>query len=206
MSATSGRQRCGSLPRPFHDQTSWAGRRRFQTLSLLLISPARRIPLFLGRALPIILNGFLGSIVALVIGALLLRVSLPPTTWLPLAAITFIAAFSCTGLGLVTAALAIRVREIAVLDNILYGLMLIFCGVNVALTALPTWMATVGRALPMTHAIQAAREIAGGAAWTSVMPLLQTELIIGVVYIGAGLALLRIFEAESRRHATLDTA
>ena len=42
------------------------------------------------------------------------------------------AAFSCTGLGLVTAALAMRVRETAVLSNIFFGVLLIFCGVNVA--------------------------------------------------------------------------
>lgn len=180
--------------------------RRFQTLSLLLVSPARRVPLFLGRALPIILNGFLVSVVALVIGALVLRVSLPASTWLPLAAIAFIAAFSCTGLGLVTASLAMRVRETAVLDNIIFGLMLIFCGVNVALGALPVWMGTIGRALPMTHAIEAAREVAAGASWTSVTPLLQVEALVGVAYLVLGILLLRVFEAESRRHATLDRA
>ncbi len=36
-----------------------AGERRFQTLPVLLASPASRLALFLGRAVPTILNGFL---------------------------------------------------------------------------------------------------------------------------------------------------
>lgn len=180
--------------------------RRFQTLGLLLVSPARRLPLFLGRALPLILNGFVVSVVALTVGALVLRVALPPSTWLPLITITFIGAYSCTGLGLVTGALAMRVRETAVLDNVLYGTMLIFCGVNVALTALPSWMATFGSVLPMTHAIQAARDVAAGAPFGSTTGLLRTEALIGVAYFTIGIGMLRIFEAESRRHATLDRA
>lgn len=180
--------------------------RHFQTLSLLLVSPARRVPLFLGRALPVVLNGFAVSIVALAIGVLVLRVSLPPSTWLPLAAVAFVAAFSCTGLGLVIGALAMRVRETAVLFNILYGFMLIFCGVNVALTAMPAWMATIGSALPMTHAIQAARDVAAGATWISILPLLWTEALVGITFLAIGILMLRFFEVESRRHSTLDRA
>ena len=70
------------------------------TLPLLLASPARRIPLFLGRALPVIVNGFVVAVVALGVGALLLQVRLPGSaTWLPLALVVAVCSFSCTGLG-----------------------------------------------------------------------------------------------------------
>ena len=39
-----------------------AGERRFQTLSMLLASPASRLALFLGRAVPTIVNGFVVAV------------------------------------------------------------------------------------------------------------------------------------------------
>jgi len=182
------------------------GERQFQTLGLLLASPARRLPLFLGRSLPVILNGFLVSVVALGVGALLLRVSLPASSLFPLVVVVAVASFACTGLGLTTAALAMRVRETAVLSNLLFGVLLIFCGVNVPLSAMPGWMSAVAHWLPMTHGIAAARSLAGGASWSSVLPQVFAELGVGLLYVVIGLGLLAVFERESRRYATLDLA
>ena len=143
---------------------------------------------------------------ALVVGALLLRVSIPVDAWLPIGVVIAVTSFSCTGLGLLTAALALRVRETAVLTNIIFGILLIFCGVNVPLSALPAWMASVAQVLPMTHGIAAARELAAGADWSTVAPLVLTEALIGIVYAAAGMALLVVLERESRKHATLEIA
>jgi ABC-2 type transport system permease protein len=192
-----------AIPCLFAMSNTIGGERYSQTLELLLASPARRGPLFLGRALPVIVNGFGSSVIALVVGAAALRVALPPGTWLPLAAIIAVSAFACTGLGLLTAAVALRVRETAVLANIVFGVLLVFCGTNVALTALPGWMATVGRWLPLTHGIEAARQVAGGDPLSAVAGLVGREAVVGMIYVAIGMALLRFFEAESRRRATL---
>jgi ABC-2 type transport system permease protein len=104
------------------------------------------------------------------------------------------------------AALALRVRETAVLSNFVMGILLIFCGVNVALDALPGWMAGVGRALPLTHGIEAARELVGGAGWSQVASQVADEAGIGLAYLLVGLVMLRVFEVESRRSASLDLA
>ena len=176
------------------------------TLGLLLASPARRIPLFLGRALPVILNGFLVSLVCLVLGALVLRVTIPAQSWAPLLLITVVTSFSCTGLGLAAAAIGLRVRETATLSNIVMGILIVFCGVNVAIDVLPQWMQTVASVLPLTHGIEAAREVVTGSSLASVAPLVLDEIVIGVVYAGLGLALLLYFERSSRRNATLELA
>jgi ABC-2 type transport system permease protein len=195
-----------AIPCLFAMSNTIGGERYAQTLELLLASPARRGPLFLGRALPVIINGFGSSVIALVVGAAVLRVGLAADTWLPLAAIIAVSAFACTGLGLVTAAVALRVRETAVLANIVFGVLLIFCGTNVALAAMPGWMAAVGRWLPLTHGIAAARKVAGGESLSSVAGLVGHEAAIGLLYVVIGMALLRFFEVESRRRATLHTA
>ena len=159
-----------------------AGERYGQTLGIVLATPARRLPLFLGRSLPVVANGFVVSMFSLVVGALVLGVHIPARPGCRSRWSSPSRAASCTGFGLVNAALALRVREIAVLTNVLFGVLLIFCGVNVALDSLPGWMAAVGRLLPLTHAIEAARELAAGASLGSVSGLVGTELLVGLVY------------------------
>jgi ABC-2 type transport system permease protein len=195
-----------AVPALFAMGNTVADERYSQTLGLLLASPARRLPLFLGRAVPVIINGFCVSVVALVLGALVLRVSLPPSTWGPLLLIIAITSMSCTGLGLTAAAIGLRVRETATLSNIILGTLIVFCGLYVAVSALPLWMQSVARFLPMSHGIAAAREVAGGAPLSSVLWLLRDEIALGLVYTAIGIGLLLFFERESRRHATLELA
>jgi ABC-2 type transport system permease protein len=195
-----------AIPALFAMGNTIADERRTQTLGLLLVSPARRLPLFLGRALPVILNGFLVSLVSLVLGALVLRVTLPPSTWLPLVLVIVVSSFSCTGLGLTGAAIGLRVRETATLSNVILGVLIVFGGAYAAVSTLPAWMQAVSHVLPLSHGIEAARGIASGVPFADVLWLLRDELVIGVVYAVIGMALLLFFERESRRHATLELA
>src|SRR5436190_1359429 len=89
------------------------------------------------------------------------------------------------------------------LANPAYFLMLLFCGVNIPLSALPKWMQVVGSGMPLTHGIAAARRVAHGASLSSVDGLLGEEALIGLCYFAVGYVLLRVFEAEGRRRATL---
>jgi|SRR5262245_27140019 len=194
-----------AIPCLFAMGNTIAGERQQGTLPFLFVSPAPRVPLFVGRALPVIVNGFVVSIVALAGGAALLRVSFPASTWAPIALAIAVSAFSCTGLGLVGAALALRVRETAVLSNIIFGLLLIFTGVNVPIEALPGWMGAVANVLPLTHGIAAARGLAAGDGIDGVTVELAQEAGVGIACIVVGIALLAWFEHESRRRATLET-
>jgi ABC-2 type transport system permease protein len=194
-----------AIPCLFAMGNTISGERNQATLPLLLASPARRVPLFLGRSLPVILNGFLVAVVALAIGALLLRVRFPVSSLLPLALVVAVCAFACTGLGLLIAALALRVREVTVLTNVFFGVLLIFSGVNVPVSTLPGWMAAVSAWLPLTHGIAAARQVAAGASLTSAGGDLLTEAGIGALYVLVALVLLAWLERESRRRATLET-
>ena len=83
--------------------------------------------------------------------------------------------------------------------------MLLFCGVNVPLGELPSWMEAVGRSLPLTHGIEAARKVAAGASLGDVGGLVGTELAIGAGYAAAAYYVFRYFEAASRRRAALET-
>jgi ABC-2 type transport system permease protein len=183
-----------------------SGERYQQTLGPILVSPARRLPLFLGRAVPVVLNGAFVSAFSLTVGGLLLGIDVPASAIGPLALVVLVCAFSCTGLGLINGALGLRVRETAVLANIIFGLLLIFSGANVPLDQLPGWMQTISDAVPLTHGIEAARSLADGASLAAVDHLIAEELIVGLAYGAVGYALLRYMEWQSRIHATLETA
>jgi ABC-2 type transport system permease protein len=180
------------------------GERWTQTLGPLLATPANRFALFIGRALPQILNGFFVSAFAFAAGWLLLRFD-PPLSSLPgLALIVLVSTTSCAGFGLVVGALGLRWRDVFTIANPAYFLMLLFCGVNIPLSALPGWMATIGRGLPLTHGIEAAREVAAGASLDSIGGLLWREALVGACYFAAAYGLMRFFETEGRRRASLE--
>jgi ABC-2 type transport system permease protein len=183
-----------------------AGERYQQTLGHILATPAHRVPLFLGRALPVVMNGFLIAIFALVVGGAALGVTFGATTLASIGVVTLVSAFSCTGMGLVNAALGLVIRETAVLSNILFGLLLVFTGANVPLDVLPDWIETLSHALPIRHGIEAARELADGATLGDVRALIGAEALVGAVYAVLGFGMIRAFEALSRRRATLEVS
>jgi ABC-2 type transport system permease protein len=195
-----------SIPCIFSMTHAIAGERFQQTLAYLLVSPAGRLPLFLGRALPVILNSIFVAAFALLVSGLILRIDIPVSAWPAIVLVIAVAAFACTGLGLITAAVGLRVRETAVLNNIIFGLLLIFTGANVPLEEMPGWMEAIGRSVPLTHAIEAAREIADGASLGDVSGLLGTEFLIGVVYTFVGYQALRYMEYSSRKRASIQIA
>jgi ABC-2 type transport system permease protein len=134
-----------------------AGERYQQTLGYILITPARRLPLFVGRAVPVVANGFFVAAFALVVGGAIVGIDLPPESYAPIALVTAVSAFSCTGLGLVNAGLGFIVRDTSVLSNIIFGVLLVFSGANVPVDDLPGWMQAVSNVMPFTHGIEPRR-------------------------------------------------
>jgi ABC-2 type transport system permease protein len=195
-----------SIPCLFSMSHAIAGERYQQTLAYILVSPAGRLPLFLGRALPVIVNAMFVAAFSLVVAGVILRIDVPLGSWPAIGLVLAIAAFSCTGLGLICAAIGLRVRETAVLNNVIFGLLLIFTGANVPVDELPGWMEAIANSVPLTHAIQGARRLADGATLLDVGGLLATEFAIGVVYTFLGYQLLRLMEHESRRRASIQIA
>jgi ABC-2 type transport system permease protein len=195
-----------AIPCIFAMSNTISGERYQQTLGFVLVTPAGRLPLFLGRSLPVIANGIAVSAFALAVGTLLLGIHIPSSSIAPLALVIAVCAASCTGLGLLCAAVGLRVRETATLNNIVFGMLLVFSGANVPLADLPGWMSTISQGLPLTHGIEAARRLADGQSLGDVAGLVGAEALIGLIYAVLGYALLRFMEWQSRRLATLETA
>jgi ABC-2 type transport system permease protein len=183
-----------------------AGERFQQTLGYILVTPARRLPLFLGRALPVVVNGFFVAAFGLLVGGFLVGIDVPASAYAPIALVTAVCAFSCTGLGLVNAGFGFVFRETAVLSNIIFGVLLVLSGANVPLDDLPDWLQPISQAIPFTHGIEASRRLADGETFSDVAGLVGAEALIGLVYAILGYALIRFTEVLSRRYATLERA
>jgi ABC-2 type transport system permease protein len=195
-----------AMPCLFATASMISGERTNRTLSVILCTPARRLPVVLGRSLPVFLNGFVVSVFSLLVGGNLVGVRLPLVSYCLVALATAGCGFSCTGLGLLQAAIGLRVRETAVLSVLIFGLLLIFCGINVPLDDMPQWMVDVARWMPLTHGVQAARALADGATLAQVARPLVAELALGAGYVVIALSVLHVFERASRRAGSLDRA
>jgi ABC-2 type transport system permease protein len=193
-----------SVPSLFGMSQAVAGERYSSTLGFLIASPASRIVVFVGRAVPGTLNGMVVSVWTLAVAALLFRVPVPSGALLPLGLTIVVTSFSCVGLGLFNAALGLRWRETGVLGNVFLFILLMFAGVNVPLARLPGWLSTAAQGLPVTHGANAARQLIGGASFGHVVRLIAAEALVGLCYSAVGIGALRAFELEARRGATLD--
>ncbi len=181
-----------------------AGERRSQTLPTLLASPANRLALFLGRAVPSIVTGFVVATLAFTICALVLDVSFTAPELRAVAVAAVASSFACTAFGLCLGSLAFRGRNVTLFADVVAGSMLLVSGANVPLDRLPGVVRALSEVIPLTHGIAAARRLADGAALADVSGLLAAELGIGAAYLVLGLLLLRFFEYEGRRSATLE--
>jgi ABC-2 type transport system permease protein len=195
-----------SIPCLFSMTQAISGERSQQTLSYILVTPAGRLPLFLGRALPVIANAMFVAAFSLLVSGFILGIDVPVSAWPAIALVIFVSTFSCTGLGLICAGIGLRVRETAVLNNVIFGLLLIFTGANLRIAELPGWMQAISYRVPLTHGIEAARRVANGASLSGVSHLLVSEAAIGVVYTVLGYQLLLFMERESRKRASLQIA
>ena len=181
-----------------------ANERWFGTLGPLLASPANRAAVFLGRGVPVFANGLLVSAFGFTVGAVVLGFR-PGWSVVPaLAAVVVVTALSCTAFGMLLGSIGLRAKDFFFAANLAYFLMLLFCGVNIPIESLAPWMEAVGRCLPLTHGIIAAREVAGGATLADVSGLVWTEALVGACYAAVAFGLFRLLERESRRSAVLD--
>ncbi len=178
----------------------WAG-----TLMYLFGAPANRLAIFTGRATIHILNGVVEVLMGLAWGWVLGWVDFSRTDPLALGVTILIATFSTAALGLVLGCLGLVTVNVMFINNLIYFLLLLFSGANVPIANLPPWMQAISWSMPLTRGIAAAREIVGGARLAEVAPLLGGEFLIGVVYLGVGYLLFRIFEQQAKQRGTLET-
>ncbi|WP_422734932.1 ABC transporter permease [Micromonospora sp. WMMD558] len=150
-------------------------------------------------------NGLLIAVTTLTAAALLLGLRIPASALPALLLTLAVAALSCGFFGLTLGAVGLRFRDVWLVSNVSVALLLLLTGVNVPAADLPVGMRVAGQLLPITHAAEAARRLSAGDGLSAAAGPLAAEAAVGLGYALLAAALLKLFEAESRRHASLDT-
>jgi ABC-2 type transport system permease protein len=183
---------------------SIGGERRFQTLPILLASPTSRLALFLGRSMPTVVNGFAVAAISFGLGTWMLGLHFQSAELAKLALALVASCFACTALGLCIGALGLRGRSVSVFADFIGALMLIVSGANVPFDRLPHVVRTIASGVPLTHGINAARQVVNGASVGDVANLLGAELGIAAAYFAVGVLLLRVFERQARASGSFE--
>ena len=174
------------------------------TLQGVLVSPANRLSIFVGRAMFQIVNGLVTVGIAFFYAAFLFGVDFSSANLVTLAAVVLMTTFAMTGFGLMLSSLGMYLRTSMVIANIFLFIGLLFNGVNFPISYLPSFLQPISFAMPMTYGTDAARAAVNGASILDVSGLLAIEALIGVVAILLGYLMLRVFEHLARSKGTME--
>lgn len=180
-------------------QDKWGG-----TLPLLLATPAPRLPVFVGRAMIHVFDGILSVAISFAFAAFLFGVNLSNANVLALIVVIFLTSFTMSGFGLLIGGFSFHFRNPMVFANIFTFVLLIFCGVNFPVTALPAALQPISLIFPLTYGINAGRLAVAGKTLMDVSLLLGQMLIVGFIAMFVGYALFRLFENMARKSGKLE--
>ncbi len=155
----------------------WTG-----TLPLLIASPMHWLPLLVGRSAATFGDALFSTTIVLGVLIPILSPDIAGLNLVRAVPLLLLTVASASGLGWLIGAISLPLRWGALISNMTAYAMMVLCGVNFPLTALPPAFQTVGRALPMTHGLLAVRAVIDGASYSQVMRLMGTELLIGLLY------------------------
>lgn len=183
---------------------SIGGERWSGTLPYVFGSPANRIVVFIGRAFIHIFDGMLGVFIGLAWGIFLFGLDLSNTDPIALLLTIFITSFSTASLGLLMGCLGLITRNVMLVNNSIYFLLILFSGANISVDSLPGWMQAISNALPLTRGVSSARAIISGANLAKIAPILLEEVIIGIIFLFLGFSLFRTFEIQAKKLGALE--
>ena len=175
-------------------QDKWQG-----TLPSMMVTPANRVALFIGRAWFQVLLSSLIAAAGLLYAATLFGVSFASADFAAIAVIIFLTSAAMISFGLLISAVGLYMRTAMIVANIFLFVTLLLSGVNFPVTNLPGWLQPVSWTIPLTYGTQALRDAIAGSTLTSLLPTLGWEALDGVLVMVVGYALFTGFESLSRK-------
>lgn len=149
------------------------------------------------------LDGLLTTALGLSVGFLFFGLDASQVQWTWLLPALLITSYGIAGLGLLVSTFGVFGVDLDFIMNLTYTLLLLFCGVNFPVEAMPALLQLVSNLLPLTHGLAAIRSIVSGDL-TGVAGQLALEAIIGLAYGLSGYLLFRYAEYRARVLGTLD--
>ncbi len=168
------------------------------TMEHLLVSPANRFALYIGRGVVPILISLATVTVGLAYAVLLFHVPLPSGAVPGIAFSIVLTAVAMVGFGLLLGGVALYLRTSIILGNIFLFVGLLVSGVNFPLAQLPPALQWAGDALPLTWGIAAIRASFAGDSLSMMWPLWGALAVAGAVSYGLAIGLWGTFERQAK--------
>jgi len=149
------------------------------------------------------LDGVVTTLLGLTVSFLFLGVDASHVQWVWLLPALLITSYAISCLGLLVSIFGVFGVDLTFVMNLVYTLLLLFCGVNFPITLLPTYFQAVAQLLPLTHGLIAIRALVAGET-AGVVTQLSLEALIGLGYGLSGYFLFRYAEYRARVRGTLD--
>ncbi|MFJ7245635.1 ABC transporter permease [Kitasatospora sp. NPDC098652] len=175
------------------------------TLALQVAAPADFALSYLARGAYCLVVGIVSSTGVFAVAALVFRLSMPFPEVLLVPLFLAVAGCSAYGLGTAVGALVLRRPGLQWLAlNTGYMSLMTFCGVNVPVDYWPAPVAAAAQLLPLTHGLQALRDLLAGASAPTVLGGLGCEVLVGLAWTVLGVVLLKQAVAGERRRGTIE--
>jgi ABC-2 type transport system permease protein len=175
------------------------------TLALQVAAPADFALTYLARGAYCLLVGIVSSTGVFAAAAMIFRLSMPFPQVLLVPFFLALAGCSAYGLGTAVGALVLRRPGLQWLAlNTGYMSLMTFCGVNVPVDHWPAPIAALAELLPLTHALQALRDLLAGAPASTVLAGLGCEALVALAWTALGVVLLERAVAGERRRGTIE--
>jgi ABC-2 type transport system permease protein len=180
-------------------QDKWQG-----TLQNLIVTPANRMALFIGRATFQIFMSAIITVAAFVYARYIFGISFANTDFVGLGITIVLTSVMMISFGLLISSIGLFMRTAIIVANIFLFLTMLVSGVNFPVQDLPVWLQPVAWAIPMTYGVQAARDAIHGYSLMSLGPVFLQEFVDGTVVLFVGYMLLKGFERLARRSGRLE--
>lgn len=185
----------------FGGTMAMANERNFATLPYLIMSTQRRITTLASRGLPFVVNGMVASTFVAVCATPALGFDWSPPVVLGMAAAVVVASVSSTALGLCLGAVGLRFADVWLIGNLVASSMLLLTGVNLPIEELPRALSILGQSIPVTHAVEGARQVYATGDFGAGASAFAREGVIAAVYLVLAWVLLYGFEGSARKSA-----
>ena len=173
------------------------------TLQLVIASATPIGQTLVARIALLGLDGLLTTLLGLGVGFLFFGLDVSQVDWVWLFMALLITSYAIAGLGLFISIFGVFGVDLTFAMNFAYTLLLLLCGVNFPVEALPLPLQLVANLLPLTHGLAAIRAIVAGES-SNVLLNLGIEALIGLLYGLSGYFLFRYAEYRARVLGTLD--
>jgi ABC-2 type transport system permease protein len=173
------------------------------TMEHLLVSPANRIALYLGRGMIPLAIALCTVTVSLTYAVYVFHAPFPGSAVLPAMVSLVLTVVAMVGFGLLLAGIALWLRSSNQIANIFLFIGFVLAGANFPLSYLPLGLQWAGELLPLTWGIAALRASLAGASTPTLLFLWGLTAIEGLVAYGAALGLWQVFERQATRTGSI---